>query len=151
MQGDNPERISFVIKMNDQSLQYHPASIKMAHYKRFRVKWCSYKLPLQGYNVLYITMNNLGQGRQNANMSTNASSDLTDSYSIYTFSMPIEYDSRVGYSSEADPYGWIPLPEGVNLRNLQFYAFPEGVLSGGAPAGFITTLNPLTFEIEWSC
>ena len=151
MQGDNPERISFVIKMTSDNIQYHPASIKMSHYRRFRVKWASFRCPLAGYSVLFITMNSMGNGRQNATMTVHASADQSNSYSIYTMSMPIEHDERIGYSSESDPYGWIDLPVGVNLRNLTFQAFPEGSYSGNAPAGFVTSANPVTFEMEFSC
>ena len=64
--------------------------------------------------------------------------------------MPIEHNIKVSFDYTSDVYGWIPLPEGVNLNKFVIYGYPELQTPGTAPPGFITPANPVLMELEFS-
>ena len=122
MQSDN-DVVRFTVVMDNTSLNYSP-TFKMAHYRYFRVKWLSFQCPLAGQDVLHLGVNSLGEGKQDI---TYTSTNRYASANVYTISMPLQEGERVALDSSADPWSWIPLPEGVNLKNIQFYAWTNGI------------------------
>ena len=150
VQGDNP-RVRFVIGMTEQRTDWCP-SFKLAHYKYFRVRWASFKCPLPNDFVLFININSLGEGKQDERLlATGMTTTSSTVASTYTVSMPIEHNVKVSFDYTADLYGWIPLPEGVNLKKFVIFGYPELTTPGTAPAGFITPGNPVTMELEFTC
>ena len=150
VQGDSP-RVRFVISMIDQRLDWCP-SFKLAHYKYFRVRWLSFKTVLAAPNVLFININSLGEGKQdNQLLTTGMTTTSSTVASPYTVSMPIQHNVTTSFDYTADSYGWIPLPEGVNLKKFTIYGHPELSTPGDAPAGFITFTNVVSLELEFAC
>jgi hypothetical protein len=169
-QGDN-ETVCFVVRMNDQKLDYGP-TWKMGHYRWFRIRWCSFKCPPQllpppqAPQVLFLYCNSMGTGKTNklwaGTLGTPWSFGVQKpwglqfeskggTYNEYTFSMPIEPSVKIAYNVDSDKWRWMPMPDSANLRNMTFYAFPDGYDAGNAPPGFITAEYPVTFEIEMRC
>ena len=141
----------FVVGMTEQRLDWCP-SFKLAHYKYFRVRWLSFKSVLPGYFVLFININSLGEGKQDRQLlATGMTTTSSNLNSTYTVSMPIEHNVRTSFDYTADSYGWIPLPEGVNLKKFTIYGHPELSTPGDAPAGFITFTNVVSLELEFAC
>ncbi len=150
VQGDN-DRVRFVVGMTEQRLDWCP-SFKLAHYKYFRVRWLSFKSVLPGYFVLFININSLGEGKQDRQLlATGMTTTSSNLNSTYTVSMPIESGIKTSFDYTADNYGWIPLPESVNLKKFVIYGYPELVTAGDAPPGFITGTNIVTMELEFAC
>ncbi len=146
-QADN-DAIRFVVLMDAPTVNYAP-SFKMAHYRWFRVKWLSFQSPVSDFDALFLAVNSLGEGKQDTIFTSN---NRYVPSSIYTISMPIKEGERVALDSSADPWSWIPLPEGVNLRNLQFQAFVNGLLPGSDKmANVVTPTNKVSFELEFRC
>ena len=150
VQGDN-DRVRFVVGMTIQRLDWCP-SFKLAHYKYFRVRWSSFKSILPNPNVLFININSLGEGKQdNQLLTTGMTTTSSTVASTYTVSMPIEMNVKTSFDYTADSYGWIPLPDSVNLKKFTIFGYPELTTAGDAPPGFITPANPLVAELEFSC
>eukprot|EP00663_Eupelagonemidae_sp_cell21sb_P004097 gene4097-biopygen753 len=150
MQGDNP-RVRFVIGMTEQRTDWCP-SFKLAHYNYFRIRWASFKCPLPSQFVCFININSLGEGKQDERLLPTAMTTTTSTVaSTYTASLPIEQNVKVSFDYTSDIYGWIPLPEGVNLKKFTIFAYPELSTAGAAPPGFVTASNPLTMELEFTC
>ena len=150
VQGDN-DRVRFVVGMTEQRLDWCP-SFKLAHYKYFRVRWLSFKSVLPGYFVLFININSLGEGKQDRQLlATGMTTTSSNLNSTYTVSMPIEQNIKTSFDYTADNYGWIPLPDSVNLKKFVIYGYPELVTAGDAPPGFITGTNIVTMELEFAC
>ena len=150
VQGDN-DRVRFVLILPQQRLDWAP-SFKLAHYKYFRVRWASFKSPLPTFSVLFININSLGEGQQDKRLlSTGVTTTSSNLNSTYTVSMPIQHNVTTSFDYTADSYGWIPLPEGVNLKKFTIYGHPELSTPGDAPAGFITFTNVVSLELEFAC
>ena len=150
IQGDS-SRVRFVISMTDQRLDWCP-SFKLAHYKYFRVRWLSFKTVLSVPNVLFININSLGEGKQDNQLLTSGMTTTSSTVaSPYTVSMPIEAGIKTSFDYTGDVYGWIPLPNSVNLKKFTIFGYPELTTAGDAPPGFITPANPLVAELEFSC
>ena len=149
VQGDN-DRVRFVVGLTEQRLDWCP-SFKLAHYNYFRVRWLSFKSVLP-FNVLFINVNALGEGKQDNFLNPNANTTTTSTIaSTYTVSMPIEANVKTSFDFTSDTNGWIPLPKSVNLKRLTFFGYCEATIAGNAPAGFITAGNPVTAELEFAC
>lgn len=146
-QGDAAS-VAFVVKMEDQVLDYGP-TWKMGHYRWFRIRWCAFNSPLPTPKALFLYCNSMGTGKTNTSWAGTLGE--LGKYQEYSFSMPINHLVDVAYNVESDPWRWMPMPESANLRNMKFYAFPDGANAGSAPVGFITRSNPLLFEIEMRC
>ena len=150
VQGDN-DRVRFVVGLTQQRLDWCP-SFKLAHYKYFRVRWLSFKSVLPNDFVIFININSLGEGKQDRLLiATGMTTTSTDLNSTYTVSMPIEQNIKTSFDYTADTFGWIPLPDSVNLKKFVIFGYPELTMAGGAPAGFITPANPVTMELEFAC
>ena len=150
VQGDN-DRVRFVISMTDQRLDWCP-SFKLAHYKYFRVRWLSFKIALATPNVLFININSLGEGKQDNQLLTAGMTTTSSTVaSPYTVSMPIEAGIKTSFDYTADSYGWIPLPNSVNLKKFTMFGYCEGTTAGDAPLNFITLANPVAMELEFAC
>ena len=148
VQGDN-DRVRFVVGLTIQRLDWCP-SFKLAHYKYFRVRWVSFKSSLP-FNVLFININALGEGKQDNFLNTSANTTTSSTVaSAYTVSMPIEQNIKTSFDYTADNYGWIPLPNSVNLKKFTMFGYCEGTTAGDAPANFITPANPVVMELEFS-
>ena len=148
VQGDN-DRVRFVVGMTIQRLDWCP-SFKLAHYKYFRVRWVSFKSSLS-FNVLFININALGEGKQDNFLNTSANTTTSSTVaSAYTVSMPIESGIKTSFDYTGDNYGWIPLPNSVNLKKFTMFGYCEGTTAGDAPANFITPANPVVMELEFS-
>ena len=147
MQADN-DVIRFVVTMDKPSISYSP-TFKMAHFRYFRVKWLSFTCPVANLDCIFLTVNSLGEGKQDKVYT------LTNIYApsaIYTISMPVQENQRVALDSSADPWSWIPLPEGVNLKNLQFQVFGNGITPGDPGMNAVVNVtNQVSFELEWRC
>jgi len=146
-QGDN-ETVCFVVKMIDQKLDYGP-TWKMGHYRWFRIRWCAFTSQEPTAHVLFLYCNSMGTGKTNKQWAGNYGA-LGD-YDEYSFSMPIEHNTKIAYNTESDKWRWMPMPDSANLRNMTFYAYPDGKHAGGAPSNFVTEDNPVFFEIEMRC
>ncbi len=149
VQGDN-DRVRFVVGMTIQRLDWCP-SFKLAHYKYFRVRWASFKSSLP-FNVLFININALGEGKQDNFLNTSASTTTSSTVaSAYTVSMPIESGIKTSFDYTGDNFGWIPLPNSVNLKKFTILGYCEATIAGSAPPNFITPANPVFMELEFAC
>jgi hypothetical protein len=135
--------------MEDHQLQYAP-SWKLSHYKWFRIRWCSFKSTLATTNVLFLYCNGLGTGKTNLRWYGPHNDDYQQ-YTQYSFSMPVVPNQVVAYNVESDPWRWMEVPEGANLKNMTWYVFPDGSTAGRDIPGFIGPNNPCCFEIEFRC
>ena len=137
------EYITYTFTMSARHITATPI-MKMPHFRFCRIRWLSFKSPVDK-GVLFLSINGLGNKWEEMNYGTPGFPFPQK----YFFSMPIEKDQKIVFNIPDERSYWIKIPEGTNLKTLNFAAWANGESEGTVNDSFVNSTHPVVFALDF--